>query len=231
MVQCYKKFLFVVVFIVGIYGLQAQNGAIRGIVYEEISGEPAILANAYLKGTTFGASTDDNGYFLITKVPAGNYLLLITYLGYDTIRRQVRIEENSIINQKFFLKKSSVRLETVEVNAERQTQRTETNTSVVKISPRQIKKIPSMGQADFAQYLQVVPGIIYTGEQGGQFYVRGGSPIQNKIMLDGMVIYNPFHSLGTFSVFETDLIRTADVYTGGFNAEYGTRISSIMDIK
>lgn len=231
MVHWYKKFLFVVVFIVGIYGLQAQNGAIRGIVYEEISGEPAILANAYLKGTTFGASTDDHGYFLITKVPAGNYLLLITYLGYDTIRRQIRIEENSIINQKFFLKKSSVRLETVEVNADRQTQRTETNTSVVKISPRQIKKIPSMGQADFAQYLQVVPGIIYTGEQGGQFYVRGGSPIQNKIMLDGMVIYNPFHSLGTFSVFETDLIRTADVYTGGFNAEYGTRISSIMDIK
>ncbi len=226
----YKSFFLFVVLFLGFYGLQGQEATIRGIVYEEKSGEPAILANVYLLGTTYGASTDVNGYFLISKIKPGSYTLLITYLGYDTIKENVKLEANRMLNKKFYLKQSSVKLETVEVSAERQTQRTETNTSIVKITPKQINKIPSMGQADFAQYLQVVPGIIYTGEQGGQFYVRGGSPIQNKILLDGMVIYNPFHSLGVFSVFETDLIRTADVYTGGFNAEYGTRISSIMDI-
>ena len=76
----------------------------------------------------------------------------------------------------------------------------------------------------------MVPGVVFTGDQGGQFYVRGGSPIQNKVMLDGMMVYNPFHSIGLFSVFETDLIRTADIYTGGYNADYGGRISSVMDI-
>lgn len=225
-----KNFLLFPLLFMVFYGLHGQDASIRGFVYEEMSGEPAILANVYLIGTSHGASTDLNGYFLISKIPLGSYTLLVTYLGYDTIRQQVKLEGNKLLNKKFYLKKSSVKLETVEVSAERQAQRTETNTSIVKITPKQINKIPSMGQADFAQYLQVVPGIIYTGEQGGQFYVRGGSPIQNKILLDGMVIYNPFHSLGVFSVFETDLIRTADVYTGGFNAEYGTRISSIMDI-
>ena len=76
----------------------------------------------------------------------------------------------------------------------------------------------------------MVPGVIFTGDQGGQLYIRGGSPIQNKVLLDGMVIYNPFHSIGLFSVFDADIIRNADVYSGGFGGEYGGRISSIMDI-
>ena len=72
--------------------------------------------------------------------------------------------------------------------------------------------------------------MIFTGDQGGQIYIRGGAPIQNKILLDGIIIYNPFHSIGLFSVFETDILKNVDIYTGGFGAEYGGRISSIMDI-
>ena len=94
-----------------------------------------------------------------------------------------------------------------------------------------MRQIPTVGgQADLAQYLQVLPGVIFTGDQGGQLYIRGGSPIQNKVLLDGMIVYNPFHSIGLFSVFDTDLMRNADVYTGGFNADFGGRISSVMDI-
>jgi len=215
-------------FLIGLFG---QNASIRGFVYEEANGEPAILANVYLLGTNYGASTDENGYFLITKINPGSYTLIVTYLGYDTIRTPISISENQLLDKRFSLKESSVKLETVTVSAERIASRTETKTSVVKVTPKEIKQIPSVGgQADFAQYLQVIPGVVFTGDQGGQFYVRGGSPIQNKVLLDGMVIYNPFHSIGLFSVFETDLIRTANVYTGGFNAEYGGRISSVMDI-
>ena len=79
--------------------------------------------------------------------------------------------------------------------------------------------------------MQVIPGGVFTGDQGGQLYIRGGSPIQNKVLLDGMIFYSPFHSIGLFSLFDTDIIRNADVYTGGFSAKYGGRISSIMDIK
>ena len=73
--------------------------------------------------------------------------------------------------------------------------------------------------------------MVFTGDQGGELYIRGGAPIHNMVLLDGMIIYNAFHSIGLFSVFDTDIIKTADVYTGGFNAEYGGRISSVIDIK
>ena len=232
--KIYSKLLLVLVFISASFtGITAQDvtATIRGFVYEEASGEPAILANVYLQGTTYGASSDENGYFLISRIEPGAYTLIVTYLGYDTIWMPLQLIGGQLVDKRFNLKESSVKLETITVSAERIAARTETKTSVVKITPKEIKQIPSVGgQADFAQYLQVVPGVIFTGDQGGQFYVRGGSPIQNKVILDGMVIYNPFHSIGLFSVFETDLIRTADVYTGGFNAEYGGRISSVMDI-
>ena len=83
---------------------------------------------------------------------------------------------------------------------------------------------------DIIGAFSVTPGVVTTGDQGGQMYVRGGTPIQNKVLLDGMTIYNPFHSIGFFSIFETELIKNVDIFTGGFDAKYGGRISSIMDI-
>lgn len=210
---------------------QAQNGTIRGFIYDKETGEPIIFTNVYLFKTPYGASTDVNGYFTISRIPDGTYSLLVTYLGYDTLREQVQIKDNTVITKKLYLNKASYALEGISISAEYQELRTDTRTSVVKITPKQIKQIPSIGgQADLAQYLQVLPGVIFTGDQGGQLYIRGGSPIQNKVMLDGMVIYNPFHSIGLFSVFETDILRTADIYTGGYGAAYGGRISSVMDL-
>ncbi|MCF8366178.1 MAG: TonB-dependent receptor [Bacteroidales bacterium] len=215
----------------GFKSLQAQDATIRGFIYEKETGEPIIFTNVYLYKTSYGAASDVNGYFAITKIPAGNYTLMVTYLGYDTLKIAVNLKPGEIRTENLFLEKSSVMLDIVSVSAERQAAKTETQTSIVKVTPLQIKQIPTIGgQADIAQYLQVLPGVIFTGDQGGQLYIRGGSPIQNKVLLDGMVIYNPFHSIGLFSVFETDIIRNADIYTGGFNAEHGGRISSVMDI-
>ncbi|MEO6301780.1 MAG: TonB-dependent receptor, partial [Bacteroidia bacterium] len=91
-------------------------------------------------------------------------------------------------------------------------------------------KLPSVGEPDIAQYLQVLPGVVFTGDQGGQLYIRGGLPVQNKVLLDGLVVYNPFHSIGLFSVFDNDIMKNASVYSAGFGAEYGGRTSSIMDV-
>jgi len=213
------------------YAAVAQDNSIKGFVYEESTGEPMMFTNVYLKGTTFGGSTNENGYFNINRIPDGRYTLLITSVGYDTISEVFHLSKGQSINRKYYLKETSQKLETVTITADKIEARTETKTSVITVTPKTITKIPSVGgQADFAQYLQVVPGVIFTGDQGGQLYIRGGSPIQNKVLLDGMVIYNPFHSIGLFSVFDTDIIRNADVYTGGFGAEYSGRISSIMDI-
>lgn len=209
----------------------AQNGTIRGFVFEKESGEPVIFTNVYLKGTTHGAATDVNGYFAISQIPPGDYLLLVTYLGFDSLKMNVSIKADQIMTENLYLEAASYTLQQFQVSAAREEARSETRTSVVKITPKQIKQIPSIGgQPDLAQYLQVLPGVVFTGDQGGQLYIRGGSPIQNKVLLDGMVVYNPFHSIGLFSVFDTDILRNADVYTGGFGAEYGGRISSVMDV-
>jgi len=223
--------LVVVLLVLGFHPAFAQNATIRGFVYEKQSGEPIIFTNVYLYKTSYGAATDVNGYFAITQIPPGKYTLLVTYLGYDTLKVEVNLKQNDLISQNLFLIKNSVLLNEVNISAAREIAKTETRTSIVKVTPLDIKQIPSVGgQPDLAQYLQVLPGVIFTGDQGGQLYIRGGSPIQNKVLLDGMVIYNPFHSIGLFSVFETDIIRNADIYTGGFNAEHGGRISSVMDI-
>jgi len=209
----------------------AQKGVIRGFVYEKETGEPVIYTNVYLYKTSHGAATDINGFFSITKIPIGDYTLMVTYLGFDTLKMNVTVMQDQIITKKLYLEKASYMLEQVQVTADREEARTETRTSVIKITPKQINKLPTIGgKADLAQYLQVLPGVVFTGDQGGQLYIRGGSPVQNMVLLDGMIVYNPFHSIGLFSVFDTDILRNVEVYTGGFGAEYGGRISSVMDI-
>jgi hypothetical protein len=210
----------------------AQNSTIRGFVYQKDNGEPVLFTNVYLKGTGYGAATDVNGYFSITKIPAGTYTLMVTSIDYDTLKQEVVVAAGDIVTRKLYVSKRTVSLGEIDISAEKQEQQTEVKMSVTKITPKELSQIPSVGgEPDLVQYLQVVPGVVFSGDQGGQLYIRGGTPVQNKVLLDGMVIYNPFHSIGLFSVFDTDLIRNADVYTGGFGAEYGGRISSVMDIK
>lgn len=211
--------------------LFSQTGTIRGFVYLKSTGEPVLFTNVILKGTTIGNATDVNGYYSITKIPPGSYTLMVTSIGFDTIEKNITVKSGDIINSNLYLDKSTVQLKYVEVSAEQEAKETESKVSVNKIDPIVIKQLPAVGgEPDLAQYLQVLPGVIFTGDQGGQLYIRGGSPVQNKVLLDGMIIYNPFHSIGLFSVFDADIIRNADVYSGGFGAEYGGRISSIMDI-
>ena len=210
----------------------SQTGNIRGFVYDKNSGEPIMFCNVILQGTTIGASTDVNGMYNISKVLVGDYTLMVTYIGYDTSTVNITLKKGKVITQNLEISESSVKLNEVRISAERSEMKTEVKAAAIKITKQDMEMIPNIGgEPDLAQYMQVIPGVVFTGDQGGQLYIRGGSPIQNKVLLDGMTIYSPFHSIGLFSVFDTDIIRNTDVYTGGFSAEYGGRISSIMDIK
>lgn len=209
----------------------AQTGDIRGFVYDKKTGEPIIFTNVFIEGTTIGVATDVNGFYSLTKLKPGNYKIVSTGIGYDTVKVSINIKAGAKLTQNLFLNQKAVNLKDIEVTADKTEAKTETKVSAVKVTPKQITQIPSVGgEPDLAQYLQVLPGVVFTGDQGGQLYIRGGSPIQNKVLLDGMVIYNPFHSIGLYSVFETDIIRNAEVHTGGFGAEYGGRISAVMDV-
>jgi hypothetical protein len=209
----------------------SQNSILRGHIYDAETGSPLISATVQLRGTGQGAITDINGFYIITNIPAGDYNLVATYVGYDSTSVAIKIAAGSILYKSVTLTESNVQLGEVSISATRERSRSTVNVSQISLTGRQIKTLPSVGgESDIAQYLQVLPGVISTGDQGGQIYIRGGSPIQNKILMDGLNIFNPFHSVGFYSVLETELIKNTEVYTGGFGAEYGGRISAIIDI-
>ena len=232
-----KKIIIIFLFIIQASLLIAQqannkNGSIRGFVTDKENGEPVMFCNVFLEGTTMGSTTNIDGMYNISKVPVGIYNLMITYIGFDTLKLKINVESGKILTKNLQLEKSNVQLNEVKISSERNEMKTEVKTASIKITKKDIEMIPTIGgEADIAQYIQVIPGVVFTGDQGGQLYIRGGSPIQNKVLLDGMIIYSPFHSIGLFSVFDTDIIAVSDIYTGGFSAKYGGRISSIMDIK
>lgn len=209
-----------------------STGTIRGFVYEKGSGEPIINTNVIVEGRNIGVQTDVNGYFSIPQLEPGTYTIFTTLIGYDTARVTLNVKAGQILSQKLFISQRGVELGGVEVTGRKTEKLTQIGIGVTSITPREMKLMPSTGgEPDIAQYLQVVPGVIFTGDQGGQLYIRGGSPAQTGILLDGITIYNPFHSIGLYSVFETDAIRNVEVHSAGFSAQYGNRTSAILDVR
>ena len=209
-----------------------QTATLRGHIYDEATGEAVPFCNVMLIQPGLRAVTDLDGFFIFSDVPVGSYTLEASFIGYDTIGSEVTLQANQVKYLKLFMSSSAIQLQTINVSASMEQRRNEVNVSRITVTPKQIKALPSTGgESDIAQYLTVLPGVISSGDQGGQIYIRGGSPVQNKILLDGMTIYNPFHSIGLFSVFETEAIKSAEVLSGGFGADYGGRISAIVDLK
>ena len=159
---------------VSVLSFAQGDNSVKGFVYEKANGEPVMFANVFLKGTTLGSTTDINGYFNITRIPDGTYTLMVTSIGYDTIAETISLKGSQILNKKFSIEEASIQLAAVNITADKIEARTETKTSVINITPKTITKIPTVGgQADIAQYLQVIPGVVFTGDQGGQLYIRG----------------------------------------------------------
>jgi hypothetical protein len=217
----------------------SQDYTIRGFIYEKANGEPMAfekvkLLSASDSAIVSGGLTDVNGFFSISKVSKGKYILKVENFSYNTVTRNIEVTaEKGIFDVKFELEKSTgvKEFDAVNVSADSKIKKNEVQISQLKLDKKGLERIPSVGaENDIVGAFSVTPGVVTTGDQGGQLYVRGGTPIQNKILLDGMTIYNPFHSIGFFSIFETELVKNVDIYTGGFDAKYGGRISSIMDI-
>ncbi len=226
-----RKIVFSVFCIVLSTLCNAQLGGVKGFVYEKANGEVMFGVNVRILSIKKGAQTDVNGFYNIPKVPVGEYKLTVTSAGFETVEQDVKVTEGNITSVKIYMSKKQKELKNVVVSAKKEEKKFDTKVGVNKITAKELKILPSTGgEPDIAQYLQVMPGVTFTGDQGGQLYIRGGSPIQNKILLDGMTIYNPFHSIGLYSVFETDAIRNAEVNSGGFGVEYGDRTSAIVSI-
>ena len=179
----------------------AQIGTIRGFIYEKESEEPIIYCNVYLSGTDIGTVSDDNGYFILTNVPYGTYTLNASFIGFSENQISITLDENkSVVTTKLFLSTKSLTLDNINLNVEREEQKKQVNTGVIKLTTKSINRLPSIGgEPDIAQFLQVLPGVIFTGDQGVNYTSEGELRFIIKVLLDGMTIYSPFHSIGFFS--------------------------------
>lgn len=228
----FKKLILAFLFIFSGYNSISQNGELRGFVFDAESGEVVPGANISLYGTDFSTSTDQDGYYAFGLMKAGTYLIKVTMVYYESDSTEINIINGKVAKQNFTLKKKFATISgSAKVFGNSSRKKHEIQISNTTITSRDLNKLPTVGgEPDLLQYLQVLPGAVFSGDQGGQLYIRGGSPIMNKVMLDGITLYNPFHSIGLFSVYDADLIKTADVYSAGFNSEYGGRMSAVIDV-
>ena len=148
-----KFFFSILCSVLFVAGISAQKGTVRGNIFDKDTGEPVIYANVYLDGTTTGTNTDINGFFTLTNVPIGDYILIASFIGFDTVRTEVLIKNNRIENRNLYMTENSVKLKSVNISARRERSRSEVQVSTVSISPREIQALPSAGgEPDVAQY-------------------------------------------------------------------------------
>lgn len=225
-----SKLLILVLFVVITNGSQAQeNFTISGTLKDAASGEDLIGATIAIKELNTGAATNVYGFYSLS-APKGEYTLVFSYIGYESINKQVVLDQNMKFNLE--LKYASTELKTVEIAGDRKDENVQsTQMSVNKIDMKEAKAIPVIfGEQDVIKTITLLPGI-KSSEGGGGFFIRGGSADQNLILLDEAPVYNASHLLGFFSVFNSDAIKDLSVYKGHIPSEFGGRASSVLDIK
>ena len=215
--------------------VQAQQATLSGFVKDAVSEQAMQGASVSIRISerlVNGTTTDGDGYFVIRRIPTGTYTLRISFVGYATHEETISFDSPADFSRNVILVPSEEELDEVVVQADAEAGVTAVNAGLESIVPADIERVPMPGvTGDLASYLQTVPGITLQGDRGGQFFVRGGALDQNLALLDGMPVYMPFHVLSFYSAFPEEILDNAQVYTGGFGARYGSRISSIIDVK
>jgi len=212
-----------------VYG-QAKHGRLNGFLRDADTGEPLLYANVSLKNTGIGAASDNSGYYIITGIPPGEYTLQVMMMGYDKTEQAIKVVAGLEERHDFEIEPASIEGEEVIVTGDRQRFEKEIEVSAVSLSMRDVKTMPAFVEADIFRTLQLLPGVQSSSDFSSALVVRGGSPDENLIMLDGIEIYNPFHLGGVFSTFNADAIADAEFLAGGYPAYYGNRISSVLSI-
>lgn len=207
----------------------AQQFTLSGTVKDVSSGAALVGASVAVVGTETGAFTDGKGFYSFT-LKKGSYKIEYSYLGYETVMVDVVVNENMRKNMR--LKSSAINIENVVVTAQAQDYNiSSTQVGAQTLNMQEVKMVPVMfGENDVLKTLQLMPGVKSAGEGGSGYYVRGGGSDQNLILLDDAPIYNASHMMGMFSVFNGDAIKDAQLYKGSMSAEYGGRLSSVLDV-
>lgn len=203
--------------------------SLSGYIKDAASGETLIGANIYIQEAQVGIMTNAYGFYSIT-IPEGAYTIRVTYLGYNTQEQTVNLIASRTLN--IDLIHEGREIEEVVISDVRKDENVQsTQMGTISLSTEKIKKLPVMfGESDILKAIQLLPGVQSAGEGNSGFYVRGGGSDQNLVLLDDAVVYNTGHLFGFFSIFNSDAIKNVTLIKGGMPANYGGRLSSVLDV-
>ncbi|CAM1340468.1 TonB-dependent receptor [Tenacibaculum amylolyticum] len=226
-----RKYILYVLLLTSFFGFSQEKFTISGTLKDKANGETLVGATVIVNNMNLGVSTNEYGFYSLT-LKEGTYTLQISYLGYVAIEKQIDLNKNVQLN--FELQEDASELEEVVITTKglKKTNLRTPQMSVTQLSTKTIKQIPAvMGEVDIIKSIQLLPGVTNAGEGASGFNVRGGAEDQNLILLDEAIIYNSSHLFGFFSVFNSDAIKDIKLYKGGIPAQFGGRISSVLDIR
>ncbi|KAB2907985.1 MAG: TonB-dependent receptor [Ignavibacteriales bacterium] len=212
------------------YLFSQSTGTLRGFVTDSTHGGSVISANIRIESEKKGASSDIQGYYFIPGIKPGVKTVIVSNIGYVTKELQVTITPEKITQLNIALVPSSLTLDEVSITGTRRPELTDPSISIEQIPLEQIKSVPAGVEADMLRALKISPGVTSTGDITARYYVRGGGSDQNAVMVNGAVLYNPFHALGLFSVVDPEMIKMLEFFKGGFTSEWGGRLSSILNV-
>ena len=223
-----KKYLILsILIVISIDSFSQQKYTISGFVNDNENGESLIGVNVIVQEKLVGTTSNTYGFYSLT-LPEGSYEISFTYIGFETLKQSVNLNKNISLNVDLI--SSSTDIGEVTIVAE-ETVVERTQTSIVEVPVQLIKNIPALlGEVDVLKAIQLLPGVQSGGEGTSGFYVRGGGPDQNLILVDGVPVYNASHLFGFFSVFNADAIKNVRLTKGGFPARFGGRLSSVLEI-
>ncbi len=226
-----RYILFLLVsFLIVIDSIAQSKHTVNGYISEFGTGESLVGVNVFIQeNKSQGTVSNNYGFYSIT-LPDGAYTLVYSYLGYNTVVKKINLDEDINLNISL---RSGVELEEIVVTSEeikKNVKSTEMGTQLMEAEA--VKKMPALlGEVDILKSLQLMPGISSATEGAAGLYVRGGGPDQNLVLLDEAIVYNTGHLLGFFSVFNSDAIKNTKLIKGSMPAEYGGRISSVIDVQ
>ena len=224
------KLAFSSIILFSSYVFSQNISSVNGFVRDDTSGEPISYANVFLSNSSIGAATNQDGYFVISNIPVGKYEINVTMIGYGIFKQNIELSEGKPIRLDIRLNEEIIQTTEVLVTAERQKFERSMESSQISLDIREINSAPAFIEPDVFRTLQMLPGVQTTSDFSSALYVRGSTPDQNLIMLDGIAVYNPYHLGGIFSTFNTDAIKEADFHAGGFPARYGGRMGAILNV-
>ena len=206
----------------------AQKVSLSGYMRDAETGESLISGTVYIKEADQGGLTNNFGFYSVS-VPPGTYTVIYSYVGYNPLTKTIELKANQTFNAEL---QSATHLKEVQVTSGRKDENVKnTEMGTVTLSMARIKTLPVLfGEVDILKTLQLLPGVQSAGEGNSGFYVRGGGPDQNLVLLDDAVVYNTGHLFGFFSIFNSDAIKDVTLIKGGAPANYGGRLSSVVDV-